>query len=78
VSSGRRPIVVGMCKWTAAKVDLNELNLLDRLAHYAGADDSVRRVIFSRSGFTSRLTAYSEHDDRLALLTPADIYARHA
>jgi hypothetical protein len=67
-----------MCKWTAAKVDLNELNLVDRLAHHAGADDSVRRVIFSRSGFTSRLTAYAEHDDRLALLTPADIYAKHA
>jgi uncharacterized protein len=78
VSSGRRPVAVGMCKWTAAKVDLNELNLLDRLAHYAGADDGTRRVIFSRSGFTSRLTAYATHDDRLALLTPAGIYAKHA
>ena len=78
VSAGRRPVVVGMCKWTTAKVDLGELNLLDRIAHYAGANDGVRRVIFSRSGFTSRLTAYGEHDDRLALLTPADIYARHA
>jgi uncharacterized protein len=75
IGPGRRPVVVGMCKWTTSRVDLSELNLLDRLAPYAGqAESGLQRVLFSRGGFTERLLAYAKHDDRLALLTPTDIY----
>ncbi len=76
IGTGRRPVVIGMCKWTSAPVDLGELNLLDGLAKYVnGADDSVQRIICSRAGFTSRLRAYAGQDHRLTLLTPADVYA---
>ncbi|MGH7866792.1 MAG: ATP-binding protein, partial [Candidatus Dormibacteraceae bacterium] len=53
VDSDRRPRVVGMCKWTAAPVNFDELNLLDRLtAHLPGHTGDEQRYLFSRSGFT--------------------------
>lgn len=68
--------VVGMCKWTNTKVDFDELNLLDRLRNYVPGDKpETIRYLFSRSGFTSRLTTYAESDPLLRLVTPADIYA---
>lgn len=70
--------VLGMCKWTSTEVDFDELNLLDRLATYVpGVQDpteSCQRMLFSRGGFTARLRAAAEHDERLVLLEPADIY----
>jgi uncharacterized protein len=76
IGTGRRPLVLGMCKWTSSPVDLGELNLLDGLSHHVGkVDDKVQRVIFSRSGFSDRLRSYSDHDDRLTLLTAADVYS---
>jgi AAA+ ATPase superfamily predicted ATPase len=76
VGTGRKPIVIGMCKWTSSPVDLGELNLLDGLARYVdGAGEAVRRVICSRAGFTSRLQTVADQDDRLELLTPSDIYS---
>lgn len=76
VDASRHPLVLGMCKWTRAKVDFDELNLLGRLAPYAGQTaDYLPRVLFSRSGFTGRLESYAKHDDAVILLTPADLYA---
>lgn len=70
------PLVVGMCKWTSGGVDFDELNLLDRLAPYAGASgEAVRRFIFSRNGFSARLRSFAADDPRLTLITPADVYA---
>ncbi len=65
-----------MCKWTNRKVDFDELNVLDRLAHHidsyqTGAD----RYIFSRSGFTIKLVEHAKTDVHLHLITPADIYS---
>lgn len=75
VGDDRRPVVVGMCKWTAQEVDFNELNLLDRLIpHIAGSTGEEHRYLFSRSGFTARLRRHSTDDRRLTLVRPADIY----
>jgi AAA+ ATPase superfamily predicted ATPase len=75
VDGARAPLVVGMCKWTAAEVDFDELNLLDRLsAHLPGDLSGLRRFLFSRSGFSRRLRAAAASDDRLTLVEPADIY----
>lgn len=76
VDSARNPLVVGMCKWTTAKVDVDELNLLDRLAtHLPGEAPDMRRFLFSRRGFTKRVRALAESDERLTLVEPTDIYA---
>ena len=76
LGQGHAPVVVGMCKWTASEVDFDELNLLDRLTGAIdGASPGIRRVLFSRSGFSARLRTYAAADDRLELRTPADIYA---
>jgi hypothetical protein len=65
-----------MCKWTNHRVDFDELNLLDRLApHVEGFTGTANRYLFSRSGFTARLSAHAEADATLHLVTPADIYA---
>lgn len=70
-----RVTVIGMCKWTGNEVDFDELNLLDRLApHIEHCAESPIRYLFSRSGFTTRLREYGETDERLVLVTPADIY----
>jgi uncharacterized protein len=66
---------IGMCKWTNAEVDFDELNLLDRLAHHVeGLTAPVQRYIFSRSGFSGRLVQYATTDPMLRLVTPDDIY----
>lgn len=71
-----RPIAVGMCKWTSGMVDFDELNLLDRLTPFVPeSTGQEHRYLFSRSGFTKRLTIHAADDPRLHLLTPADIYA---
>lgn len=76
----RRPVVVGMCKWTEREVDFDELNLLDRLTpHIEGATSEIREVplmrfLFSRSGFSARLVEFARHEPALTLVTPADIY----
>lgn len=70
-----KPVVFGMCKWTSNPVDFDELNLLERLLPYAGGGgDSVRRYLFSRSGFSTRLAAFAASRDDVVLVTPADIY----
>lgn len=70
------PLVMGMCKWTNDEVDFDELNLLDRLAQYVPAHTpAVLRYLFSRSGFSKRLTSYAASDPLLRLVTPNDIYA---
>lgn len=74
-----RPAVFGMCKWTTDEVDFGELNLLDQLAaHVPGGADaasSASRMLFSRSGFTPRLRAAAEYDDRLLLVEPEHVYS---
>lgn len=75
VDGKRNPLVVGMCKWTTSKVDFDELNLLDRLAHHVpGYSDQVHRYLFSRAGFTKRLVEHAADEPHLNLVTPADIY----
>lgn len=76
VNGAGTPVAVGMCKWTSGEVDFDELNLLDRLTqHVPGAAAGTRRYLFSRNGFSERLTAYAERDPLLRLVTPGDIYA---
>lgn len=72
------PAAVGMCKWIRGTVDFDELNLLDRLTqHVPGAGPGVQRYLFSRSGFSTRLTAYADSDPLLTLVTPDNIYPSH-
>lgn len=75
INAGGTPVVLGMCKWTSAEIDFDELNLLDRLASYVdGYRGSAQRILFSRSGFTARVRSFAEQEGRLTLVTPADIY----
>ncbi|HZB31025.1 MAG TPA: ATP-binding protein [Streptosporangiaceae bacterium] len=75
VDARGRPLVLGMCKWTSAAVDFDELNLLDRLAPYVdGHAPDVRRFVFSRSGFSARLRSFAADDRNLTLVPLADIY----
>jgi uncharacterized protein len=70
-----RVTVVGVCKWTNYEVDFDELNLLDRLLPYIErCEEEPVRYLFSRSGFTERLREHAEGDDRLVLVSPAEIY----
>jgi hypothetical protein len=72
----RTPIAIGMCKWTNNRIDFDELNLLDRLApHIEGFKGTAHRYLFSRSGFTDRLSALAHADPSLHLVTPANIYS---
>ena len=65
-----------MCKWTNSRVDFDELNLLDRLApNVEGFAGTVHRYLFSRGGFTARLSAHADADPSLHLVTPANIYS---
>jgi hypothetical protein len=76
VDGNRNPVVLGMCKWTSNEVDFDELNLLDRIApHIEGFTGTARRYLFSRSGFSERLMAYSATEPEVRLVTPADIYS---
>lgn len=75
IDAARQPLIAGMCKWTTARVDFDELNLLDRLLAHVGAGSAVHRYLFSRSGFSDRLLGHAASDPRLSLVTPADIYA---
>ena len=69
------PLAIGMCKWTNHRVDFDELNLLDRLAPYIeGFTGTAHRYLFSRSGFSARLSAHAVADPTLHLVVPADIY----
>lgn len=68
-------IVAGMCKWTNAPVDFDELNLLDRLIPHIDARAQPARYLFSRAGFAARLVDHAATNPRLHLVTPADIYA---
>jgi AAA+ ATPase superfamily predicted ATPase len=75
VDGNRKPLVVGMCKWTTSRVDFDELNLLDRLTERIdGHTGEEQRYLFSRSGFSDRLTTYATDDPRLHLLTPGELY----
>jgi len=76
VDGNRNPVVLGMCKWTSNEVDFDELNLLDRIApHIEGFTGTARRYLFSRSGFSERLIAYSATEPEVRLVTPSDIYS---
>jgi uncharacterized protein len=76
VDGGRNPVVLGMCKWTSNEVDFDELNLLDRVApHIEKFTGTAKRYLFSRSGFSERLIAYSATEPGVCLVTPADIYS---
>lgn len=67
--------VIGMCKWTNRPIDFDELNLLDRLIpHIPNRAAEPSRYLFSRSGFTERLTRHASETDGLVLVTPNDIY----
>ncbi|MGH8909599.1 MAG: ATP-binding protein [Egibacteraceae bacterium] len=75
VDDHRTPAVVGMCKWTTAPIDFDELNLLDRLAqHVESHTGQEQRCLFSRSGFSARLRDHAASDPRLHILTPAQLY----
>jgi AAA+ ATPase superfamily predicted ATPase len=75
IDGNRAPIVLGMCKWTAERVDFDELNLLDRLSPYVeGNSGHAHRYLFSRSGFAPRLSEHAASDPLLTLVTPHDIY----
>lgn len=74
VDGARRPVLAGMCKWTVRPIDFDELNLLRRLLPHLGGHDDLPLYLFSRSGFTDRLVTHAASDDRLHLVTPADIY----
>lgn len=73
VDGDRRPVVLGMCKWTNKPLGIAELHLLDRLAPHTGAAPDVRRFLFSRSGFDPRLR--EQAGPTLDLVTPDDVYA---
>jgi uncharacterized protein len=76
VDGNGTPLAIGMCRWTNSRVDFDELNLLDRLApNVEGFAGNVNRYLFSRSGFTARLSAHADADPSLHLVTPADIYS---
>ncbi|MHA6624231.1 ATP-binding protein [Pseudonocardia sichuanensis] len=74
VDGARRVVVLGTCKWTARPAGIAELNLLDHLAPFTGAQ-APRRLVFSRSGFDEALTARAAQDPSVTLVSPADIYA---
>lgn len=76
IDGDRTTVAIGMCKWTNAAVDFDELNLLDRLAPaMEGFSSQAHRYLFSRNGFTPRLEKHADSDPALHLVTPADIYA---
>lgn len=75
VDQARSPVAVGMCKWTKAKIDIDELHLLDRLlAHVPGATGREDRFLFSRSGFSPHLLDHAKQDSAVRLISPTDIY----
>lgn len=76
VDGHRRPVALGMCKWTSRPVDVDELALLRRLAaHVPGATGTEREYLFSRSGFTPAVRDEAAGRSGLLLVEPGDVYA---
>lgn len=70
-------VLAGSCKWTDAPVDVREYAALQRDLALAGLDGSdPMLVLFSRSGFTARLTeiAASQEPKRLVLIDLDTMY----
>ena len=71
---GDRLVLAGEAKWQARPVDLDALAQLDgTLRHVPGFGAHTRRVLYSRVGFTERLTARADREGVL-LRTVEDMY----
>jgi AAA+ ATPase superfamily predicted ATPase len=67
---------IGSCKWTAERMDVDELAKLDALGtHLAAGGPRPARYCFSRAGFTPRLRAAARRDPELRLVTPRQVFA---
>jgi hypothetical protein len=70
VDERRRPTLCGSCKWTNSPVDVREYAALQLAVSRAGFGEAPGLALFSRSGFTPRLTelAAGQSPQRLLLV----------
>ena len=71
-------IAIGSCKWTAGPLPYSEKAKLDALAGHLAPDGPPPQLFFfSRSGFDEHLTREASANERVRLVTPADLFAQH-
>jgi hypothetical protein len=75
VDDDGRVLAIGSCKWTAGKLPYGEKARLEALAAHLAASGEQRPLLyfFARAGFDARLVSAAERDDRLRLVTPAEL-----
>ena len=70
-------IAIGSCKWTAGPLPYSEKAKLDALAgHLVPGSLPPQLFFFSRSGFDGHLTREASANERVQLVTPADLFAQ--
>ncbi len=75
LDSNSNPTVAGSCKWTKSLVDVADYRALQQGCEKAGWEvEHLRFFLFSKSGFSERLEAIAKQNDRLILVSLADMY----
>jgi hypothetical protein len=76
IAADRSVLAAASCKWTNAPVDVDEDDLIVRLAgQLPKVVAGHRRYVFARGGFSDRLRERAAHDAALVLVTPDDLFA---
>ena len=67
--------IIGSCKYTNEKVDLDELNLIKEYSSIITKQNDKRYYyLFSKAGFTKELIDYAKKDKDVVLITLNDLY----
>lgn len=70
---GKKPVLVGECKWRSAVTGVSEAETLARRLRLVGGDAQTERYLFSRTGFTEDCAQMANGDARLHLVTLGDM-----
>lgn len=70
---GRRPAIVGECKWRNEAVDVSVVETLKRRLGLVGGDGRTERYLFSKGGFTEGCAEAADDDAHLHLVTLGDM-----
>lgn len=65
--------LLGECKFRNAETDTDDLNRLKEKVFFAKRGATVEFALFSKSGFTARLTAQAQKDESIKLFSISDI-----
>lgn len=75
IDEGGRIVALGSCKWSAGKLPYSEKTKLDLLAaHLVPDGEPPALYFFARNGFSKKLVAAAETDERIHVVAPAELF----